>query len=100
MFDGGHAESFSQIVRDEGWFSTGFGQLTFVEGEHDEVSEIEVTCFQHSHYLHTDGWFTVERNIWGCKQAAKKTFQSVSLQIKFATVNKTEQTVDEGIALE
>ena len=80
MFDGGHAESFPQVVGDERGLSACFGQLPFVEGKHDEVAEIEVTRFQYSHHLHTDGRFAMKRYIRGSKQSAEKTLQGIDLQ--------------------
>ena len=98
---GGHAEGFPQVVGDEGGLASGFGQLPFVEGEHDEVAEVEVTRFQHTHYLHADGGFSVEGNVGRGKQAVQQSLQRVCAHTtQFAGLYQAEQAVDEGVAFE
>ena len=65
MVDGGHAESLAQIVRNKGRVSAGFGQLSFVYGKQNQVAEVQITGFEHTHHLQTDGRFAVERNAAG-----------------------------------
>ena len=77
------------------------GKLPFVEGEHDEVAEIEVTRFQHPHYLHADGGFSVEGNVGRGKQAVQQSLQRVCAHTtQFAGLYQAEQAVDEGVAFE
>ena len=101
VFYGGHAEGLPQVVGNEGGVASGFGQLPFVEGEHDEVTEIEVTRFQHPHYLHADGGFSVEGNVGRGKQAVQQSLQRVCAHTtQFAGLYQAEQAVDEGVAFE
>ncbi len=101
MFDGSHAECFPQVVGDEGGIASGFGQLPFVEREHDEVAEIKVARFQYTHYLHADGGFSVEGNVGGGKQAVQQSLQCVCVQTtQFPGFYQIEQAVDEGVAFE
>ena len=90
-----------QVVGNEGGVASGFGQLPFVEGEHDKVAEIEVTRLQHPHYLHADGGFSVEGNVGRGKQAVQQSLQRVFAHTtQFAGLYQAEPAVDEGVAFE
>ena len=93
-------KAFPQVVGDEGGVASGFGQLPFVEGEHDEVAEVEVTRFQHTHYLHADGGLSVEGDVGRGKQPVQQSLQRVCAHAtQFAGLYQTEQAIDEGVAL-
>ena len=51
MVDGGHAESLAEVIWYERRVAACFRKLTFVDRQHDQMAEIEVTCFQNAHYL-------------------------------------------------
>ena len=96
MLDGSHAERLAQVIGDERRIAARLGELPFVEGEHDEVAEVEVTRFQHTHYLHADGGLAVKRDVGGGEQAV----QRVCMQAHPVILYQAEQAVDEGVALE
>lgn len=79
MLDGSHAERLAQVIGDERRIAARLGELPFVEGQHDEVAEVEVTRFQYAHYLHADGGFAVKRDLGGGEQAVHQTFQRVCM---------------------
>ena len=59
-FDGRHAISGTERVGDEGCAFVALGYLPFIDGEHDDVAEVEVSGLEQSHHLQTDGRFSVE----------------------------------------
>ena len=95
VFYGGHAEGLPQVVGNEGGVASGFGQLPFVEGEHDEVAEIEVTRFQHPRLL-ACRWRVLREGCWQSKQAVQQSLQRVCAHAtQFAGLYQAEQAVDE-----
>lgn len=80
VFDGGHAKGLAQVVGDEGCLASCLGQLALVEGEKDEVAEVEVARLEHTHDLQADGRLAVERYGGGSEQAAQQTLQGVGAQ--------------------
>ena len=57
---GGHAEGGAKGVGNEGWPFVGLWYLSFVDGEHDDVAEVEVACFEKAHDLQPCYGFAVE----------------------------------------
>ena len=100
MLDGSHAERLAQVIGDERRIAARLGELPFVEGQHDEVAEVEVTRFQYAHYLHADGGLAVKRYVGGGEQAVHQAFQRVCMQAQPVILYQAEQAVDEGVALE
>ena len=100
VFDGGHAEGLAQVVGDEGSLASCLGQLTLVEGEEDEVAEVEVARLEHTHDLQADGRLAVERYGGGGEQAAQQTLQCVGAQGQVAAFHQAEQAAHDGVGLE
>ena len=61
-FDGGHAVCRTEGVGDERRAFVALGYLPLVDGEHDDVAEVEVTGLEQSHHLQSDGRLAVEGN--------------------------------------
>ena len=90
MLDGGHAECFAQVIRNEGRVTAGFWELAFIEGQHNKITEVKITRFQHSHYLHADSRFAMKRDVgWG-EQTIHQTFQGVCLQAQSVALYQAE----------
>ena len=100
MVDGSHAESFPQVVGDEGGISSAFGQLSFVDGQQNQVAEIQVSGFQNAHYLHTDGRFAVEGNIGSTHHPFEQALEGTGLYRQVFGLYQGVETVHQGIGLE
>ena len=70
---GGEVVLFAKEIGDEGTAVFGLWQLAFVHTEHEEVLEVEVACFEHSHHLDAYGWFSMERQGMGVDDLEKQT---------------------------
>ena len=77
MFDGCHTKSLTEIVRNEGRLTAGLRQLPFVERKYDEITEVKITGFEYSHYLHADSRFTMEWDVSCIQDTAKQALQSI-----------------------
>ena len=81
VFDSGHAKCFPEIIGNKRGISSGFWKLSFVERQYNEIPEVQITCFQYSHDLHSDSRFSVERNVRRCQYFGNQSFQSIGAYI-------------------
>ena len=58
--DGGHSIGGTEGVWDEGRTFVAFRHLPLIDGKHDDVAEVEISCFKQSHHLQSHGRFTMK----------------------------------------
>ena len=62
VVDGGKTVSLPYKVRNKRYIVYTFGHISLVARKQQYIVEVEIACFQHTHYLHPTSWFAVERN--------------------------------------
>ena len=62
--------------------------------------EVEVSCFEHSHYLYSDGWFAMERYACRGYQLLYKFLKSDVVYRKVAGLHKCRKAVDDSVHVE
>ena len=100
VVNGCHAERLTQVIGDERRITACLGQLAFVDRQQNDMAKIQVTCFQYSHHLHTDGRLSVERNA-GCRHDAyQQAVEGGRLYLQVLAFKQGMEAVDHGEAFE
>ena len=71
-----HAESFAKSLRNERVGISASWQIAFLNRKQEEVLEVQATCLEHSHHLHSSVWLAMERNLCARHHLSQQTSES------------------------
>ena len=100
MVGDGQAIGTAQAVGNERGVASQAGHVAFLCGKNEQMSEVEVACFQQSHDLQPFDGFTVEGDGGGLHKLGDETAQGDAVGDQVTGLCQTQQTVQQGIGVE
>ena len=100
VVDGGKTVSLAHKVGNERHVVYSFGHVSLVAGEHQHVIEVEIACFQHTHYLHSARRFAVEGNGGRGNELTEKAAEDDEIGCQFAPFHQFQQLVKQRVHAE
>ena len=95
MLYGGQSEHFPQVVGDKRSVVHGFGQHPFIDGEHQDMPEIQVTRLQYAHDLQAYSRFAVEGNGGRAQHGAQQAAQGGGLYVERTVFRQADEAAND-----